>query len=60
MSNLLEAMRRNPERLSRAERDEREARDVAIQTGRYYTRGNGKVVVSQKFVDDYVEMCQKQ
>ncbi|BDR25175.1 hypothetical protein RVBP14_3410 [Pseudomonas phage sp. Brmt] len=59
MSNIREIIRRNPERLSQAERDEREARSVAMITGRYITRGNGDVVVNSRFVDAYVEMISK-
>lgn len=59
MSNIRELIRRNPERLSRAERDEREAKAVALSTGRYITRDNGDVVVNKKFVDEYVEMISK-
>lgn len=60
MSYFQEALSRNPQRLSIAERDEQEARKVAIDTGRYYTCSDGSVVVSKKFVDDYVDLCQKQ
>lgn len=60
MSNIREMLRRNPEQLSEAERDEREARSVAIHTGRYITRGNGDVIVNKKFVADYVDMISKQ
>lgn len=59
VSNLLEAHRRNPEHLSQVERAEREAITVAESTGRYYTRGNGKVVHSKSFVADYTELCLK-
>ncbi|AGC26316.1 hypothetical protein FDJ06_gp298 [Pseudomonas phage SL2] len=59
MSNIREIIRRNPECLSQAERDEREARSVAMITGRYITRGNGDVVVNSRFVDAYVEMISK-
>lgn len=60
MSYFQEALNRNPHRRSMAERDEQEARKVAIDTGRYHTCGDGSVVVSKKFVDDYVDLCQKQ
>ncbi|QOV07928.1 hypothetical protein [Pseudomonas phage PhiPizzaParty] len=59
MSNIREIIRRNPECLSQVERDEREARSVAVFTKRYITRGNGDVVVNRRFVDAYVEMISK-
>lgn len=59
MSNVREMERRNPERLSQAERAEREARQVAESTGRYYTRGDGKIVHSKSFVAEYTELCLK-
>ncbi|MNR48049.1 hypothetical protein D3C85_1672360 [compost metagenome] len=59
MSHIDEVLERNPERLSQAERAEREAEEVARSTGRYYTRGDGSVVLSKSFVKDYTELCLK-
>lgn len=59
LANINELIRRNPNRLSIAERDEDEARKVAIDTGRYITRGNGSIQVSKTFVQDYVDLCEK-
>jgi GrpB-like predicted nucleotidyltransferase (UPF0157 family) len=59
MGYFREMLRRNPERLSQVERAEREAIQVAESTGRYYTRGDGKVVHSKSFVADYTELCLK-
>lgn len=59
MSNIHEVLRRNPERLSQVERAEREAQQVAEQTGRYITRGDGSRSYSKTFIEEYTELCLK-
>lgn len=59
LANINELIRRNPNGLSIAERDEYEARKVAVDTGRYITRGDGPIQVSKTFVQGYVDLCEK-
>jgi len=58
VSYIDEVIRRNPERLSIQERDEREAKQVAVLTGRYITRDNGEIIHNKKFIDGYVKLIQ--
>lgn len=58
VANLVELERRNPQRLSIAERDEREAIRVAESTGRYITRGNGERVYNKKFIAGYMKLIE--
>lgn len=54
-SNIRELIRRNPELLSQAERDEREAISVAHATDRTIMR-KGVVQPSKRFVAAYTKM----
>lgn len=56
MSDIREYIRRNPERLSQQQKAKREATRIAMETGRYVTRGDGSVRVSKTFVNDYVKL----
>lgn len=56
-SKLMEAHRRNPEHLSMAERDEREAIRVADREGHYVTR-NGERRYNKKFIAGYMKLIE--
>lgn len=58
VSKLVEAERRNPERISIAELDEREAKKVADMTGRYITLGNGERSYDQGFISGYMKLIE--
>ena len=55
-NRLCEAMRRNPERLSQAERDQREAEQVALQTKHSIIDRGGNEQPSKHFVSAYTKM----
>lgn len=57
LANLRELERRNPERLSADERDEREAIRVADREGHYITR-NGERIYNKKFIEGYKKLIE--
>lgn len=56
MNNIREYIRRNPAMLTQQQKAEQEAARVAMETGRYMTRGDGSIHVSKTFMNDYVEL----
>lgn len=56
MSYFEEALRRNPERLSKADRDQREAEQVALQTKHSIIGSDGNERPSKRFVTAYTKM----